>query len=962
MHSRLLVRTILPLLGLVLVLTPASQAALPNRISSVAEDARTPVQHTVSPRVRMAADLGSAPSSRILDSLTLRFSMTAAQQAALTQLLIDQQNPSSPKYHKWLTPEQFGAQFGLSSADISKVSAWLTSQGFTITGVARSSTFITFTGTVAQAQKAFHTSIHNLSLDGEQHFSNTTDAALPPSIAGVVSTITGLNNFRFKTRAHVRSVNANTLQPQYTSSVSGGHYIAPGDFYTIYDVNSLISSGITGAGVGQCSTQPAGTVCGDIAIVGQVDLNLADVAAFRAASGLAANVPIVQLYGTDPGTATSATSTPSTNDLDEAQLDVEWAGASAPSAKIVYVNSKDVINISLSQAIDKNLAPIVSISYGACEASAGISGMNSFNQLFQMGNAMGITIVGPAGDSGATDCDYHSATATQGLAVDFPGSSPFVTSAGGTMFNEGSDANSYWGAGNGAYSGSAIKYIPEAVWNESSSTGLGAGGGGASAFFAKPGWQTGTGVPADFARDVPDISLNAAFNHDGYLLCAEGSCTNGYRNAAGNLSIVGGTSVAAPTFAGMLALVEQKIGSRIGNANPILYGLANSTYYNNVFHDIQSGSNSSVCEPGTPNCPNGGSIGYTAGPGYDLATGWGTISAYNLATKWSLVTPAGGSSATGSTLSATSLTTSKSICGLTGGSLPLSVTVINGTFDASGNPVVGPTPTGTVQFLVDNAAVGSGTLDSNGRATYTLNTSTLSSGGHTISALYSGDSTYVQSRGTLRGSDGSLTPIDLVSASNPDFSISPCSASITVKSGGTTPGIVLTLAPFNGFTGTIRLTANVDKSIAAGYTFSTGSTVTINSGASVPATFTLSAYQTNANTATALLKMASNHPSAARVPWYIAGSGATLACMFLLVLPRRRRWGTLLAVIISAGIVGGAIGCGSGKNTSTTPTQTNPITSTTNATPGTYNVTVTAVASTTAGNVVHSTTVALTVQ
>jgi subtilase family serine protease len=960
MHSRLFLRTILPLLGSVFALTAVGHAVLPNRISSIATESRTPLQHTVSPRVKAAADLGSALSSRILDNLTLRFSMTAAQQAALTQLLADQQNPSSPRYHQWLTPDQFGAQFGLSSGDIDKVSAWLTSQGFTVTGVARSSTFITFKGTVAQAQRAFNTSIHNLSVDGEQHFSNTTDAALPPSIAGVVSTITGLNNFRLKTRAHVRSVNANTLQPQFTSSVSGGHYMAPGDFYTIYDVNSLINNGITGAGVGQCSTKPAGAICGDIAIVGQVDLSLADVAAFRSASGLAANVPIIQLYGTDPGPATSATSTPSTNDLDEAQLDVEWAGASAPSAKIVYVNSKDVINISLTHAIDDNLAPIISISYGECEAAAGISGMNSFNQLFQMANAMGITIVGPSGDSGATDCDYHSATATEGLAVDFPGSSPFVTSAGGTMFNEGSDTTSYWSASNGTNSGSAIKYIPEAVWNESSSTSLGAGGGGASAFFAKPAWQTGTGVPSDFARDVPDISLNAAFNHDGYLLCVQGSCANGFRNAAGNLSVVGGTSVAAPTFAGMLALVQQKIGSRIGNANPVLYGLANSTYYYNVFHDVVTGNNSSVCEPGTPNCPNGGSIGYNAGSGYDLATGWGTINAFNLAYMWTLVTPAGGGSATGTTLSATSLTTSKSICGLTGGSLPLTVTVINGTFNSSGSPVVGPTPTGAVQFLVDNAVVGSGTLDSNGKATYTLDTSTLSSGGHTISAVYSGSSTYAQSRGTLLASDGSLTPIDLVSSSNPDFSISPCTASATVKSGSSTSGIVLTLAPFNGFTGTIKLTANVDKTIAAAYTFSTGSSVTINSNTSVPTTFTLSAFQTNANTATALVKIASNDPPAGKTPWYIAGSGATLACMFLVLVPRRRRWGTLLALIISTGVIGGALGCGSGTSAATTPTQTNP--SSTNAAPGTYNITITAVASTTAGNVVHSTTLLVTVQ
>ncbi|MEO6910525.1 MAG: protease pro-enzyme activation domain-containing protein [Edaphobacter sp.] len=958
MHSRLFFRTILPILGLVLVLPSIGHATPPNRIASVAAESRAPLQHTVSPRVKYAADLGSTPGSRMLDSLTLRFSMTAAQQAALTQLLIDQQNPSSPRYHQWLTPEQFAAQFGLSSADIAKVSSWLTGQGFTVTKVARSGTFITFKGTVGQAQRAFNTSIHNLSVNGEQHFSNTTDLSFPPSIAGVVATVTGLNNFTLKSRARVRTVSpanpadANRVQPKYTSSVTGNHYIAPGDFYTIYDVNPLLSNSINGTGI-------------SIAIMGQVDISLADVAAFRAAAGLSANVPTIKLYGTDPGAATSSTSTPSTGDLSEAQLDVEWSGAVAPNASIIYVNSTDVINVSLPGAVDDDLAPIMSISYGLCEAASTVSGLDSFNQLFQQANAQGITIVGPSGDSGATDCDYSTTTATQGLTVDFPSSSPFVTSMGGTMFNEGttSGATAYWSGTNGSTGGSAISYIPETVWNETNSTnGLSAGGGGASAFFPKPAWQIGTGVPNDYARDVPDVSLNAASIHDGYLFCVQGSCTaGGFRNSAGNLTVVGGTSVAAPSFAGILALVQQKISSRIGNANPVIYALANGSNYNNIFNDVTSGNNSSPCEAGTPDCPNGGSIGYNAGPGYDQATGWGSINAFNLANNWSSATPIIDSSQT-HTLSSTSVTTSSPICGISGGSLPLSVTVINGTFDNNGRPIVGPTPTGSVQFLVDNVAVGSPVGLSGGTATYTLNTSALSSGGHTVSAVYSGDGTYASSRGTLLASDGSLSPIDVISTTSPDFSISPCAASTSVRSGGTAPGIVFTFTPVQGFTGTINLTVSTNQSIAAGYAFSPASTstdtITINSTAGVPVTFTLSAFQSNAKSATARLKQASNHPPATRLPWYITGSGASLACMFLLVLPRRRRWGVLFALILSVGVVGGAIGCGSGKSSSggsTSPTVTN-------AAPGTYNITITAVASTPTGNLVHNATVAFTVQ
>lgn len=975
MHNRLLFRSLLPGLGLVLALTPVGHAAPPNRIASISTESRAPLPHTVSPRARIAADLGSTPSSRILDNLTLRFSMTTAQQAALTQLLIDQQNPSSPRYHQWLTPEQFGAQFGLSGADLAKVSSWLTGQGFTITGVARSGTFITFKGTVAQAQRAFNTSIHNLSVDGEQHFSNTNDVSLPPAIAGVVATVTGLNNFTLKARAKVRTVapaspvgSGNMVQPKYTSSVSGAHFIAPGDFYTIYDVNPLISNGITGLGVG------SGVGGGySIAVMGQVDISLADVTAFRTASGLCTVVsstcptplPTVKVYGTDPGPATSSTSTPSTGDLAEAQLDVEWAGAAAPNASIVYVNSTDVLNVSMPHAIDDNLAPIMTISYGLCEAAATVSGLDSFNQLFQQANAQGITIVGPSGDSGATDCDYQTTIATQGLAVDYPGSSPFVTSMGGTMFNEGSDtgATAYWSANNGPTGGSAISSaIPTVVWNESNSSGLSAGGGGSSAFFAKPAWQTGTGVPNDFARDVPDISLNAASGHDGYLFCVQGSCTGGgFRNAAGNLSVVGGTSAAAPSFAGILALVQQKIGSRIGNANPTIYALANSPSYTTVFNDITSGNNSSPCQTGTPDCPNGGSIGYNASPGYDLATGWGTISTFNLANNWNSVTPIIDSGAT-HIISATSVTTSSPICGISGGSLALSVTVINGTFNNSGNPNIGATPTGTVQFLVDNLPTGSPVALSAGRAAYTLNTSALSSGGHTVTAVYSGDNTYASSRGTLLASDGSLTPIDVISTTSPDFSITPCATSISAKSGTTAQGIVFTFTPVKGFTGTINLAVSANRSIAAGYAFSPASTatdtITISSATAVPVTFTLSAFQSNAKSSTAKLKVASNHPPAGKLPWYITGSGATLACMFLLVLPRRRRWGTLLALIISIGVVGGAVGCGGSSGSSSTP-----ITPTqTNTAPGTYKITITAVATTPTGNLVHDATVLFTVQ
>ncbi len=496
MLSRLVSRFVIPAVGL-LVLAPLAYAAPQSRIATINGNSRVPLQHTIPSRARIANDLGSAPADTKLSSMSLRFNMTAAQQADLTQLMIDQQNPSSPSYHKWLTPEQFGTRFGLNSADIGKVSTWLTSQGFTVTGVARSSTFISFSGTIAQAQQAFGTSIHTLSLNGEQHISNVTDPVLPSSVAGVVTAITGLNDFKIKPRTRVRVV-----RPQYTQTTNGtvSHYVAPADFYKIYDVPAQ-STGNTGSGI-------------TIAVMGQTNISANDVALFRSAAGLPVKAPtIVPVVLNPPGVLKS--------DVDEAQLDVEWSGAAAQAANIIYAYGNDVFADSLTQTIDNYTTlssgltvNIISISYGLCESGWGQSFLNTYNQLLQQANVEGITVVGPTGDAGATDCD-SSGLATEGLAVDFPSSSPFVTAAGGTMFNEGS--GSYWSSTNGTGGESATGYIPELPWNETTAAaGLdagGAGGGGASAFFSKPTWQVCTAgsttgacsgnTPSDSARDVP---------------------------------------------------------------------------------------------------------------------------------------------------------------------------------------------------------------------------------------------------------------------------------------------------------------------------------------------------------------------------------------------------------------------------------------------------------------------------
>jgi hypothetical protein len=978
MRSRRLPYLIAPLALLATTFLPFAQAVVQSRIAGpVNGGARTPLPGTIMKRAQRAADLGTAPADKKLESMSLRFSMTPAQQADLTQLLADQLNPASASYHQWLTPEQFGARFGLSSADLAKVSTWLTSQGFTITETARSSNSITFSGTVAQVQQAFGTSIHSLSVDGEQHISNMTDPTLPAPVASVVTAITGLNDFRPKPRSRARNASpVDPSQPLYTQTVgtTTSHYIAPADFYTIYDFNPLPTS-----------STPAGGTGVTIAVMGQTRMNSgstlpdSNVAQFRTAAGLPAINLQLQLAGTDPGL--------STDDVDEAHLDVEWSGAAAPGAKILFVYSADIFNSALSYAITNKVAPLITISYGGCESGLGSTLVTSINQMLAQANAQGQTVISSSGDAGATDCDTSN-VATEGLNVDFPSSSPYATSAGGTMFS--GDANSpatYWSSNNGTSGGSALSYIPEQPWNETNSTGGldagGGGGGGASAYFSKPAWQTGPGVPNDSSRDLPDISLNAAAMHDGYLVCSSGDtqgdtpCTNGFLSSNGVPNVFGGTSFVAPTFAGILALVEQKTNPTgattgwLGNVGPILYGFLNGPTYSSVFHDIISGNNSVPCTQGTPNCPNGGSIGFTAGTGYDQASGIGSIDVNQLVTGWSAVKPVGiggtiGAGFTTTTLTATSATGS-SVCSVSSGSLALNVTV-------SGS-VSGTTPTGTVQFFVDNVAVtGSPSTLSGGTATYNLVTSSLSSGGHVISAVYSGDGNYAGSKGTLRAPvslspvvfvnstpitiypNGTAASVDIVSGQSPDFSITAptCGATTTVQPGATAAGVTFTITPFNGFTGSVKLTVTNNNEMAATPSFSV-SPVNITTSAGVTTSFVVTASQVTATAnAVAPAPRPGHRGFSGKMPWYAAGSGATLAWLCLFMLPRRRRWGALLAVVITISAIT-AVGCGS--NSSTTGGGgggggTAPPAGTTNASPGTYMFTVTAISSN--GNLVHS--------
>jgi subtilase family serine protease len=884
-------------------------AAAPQRILVPIDGSQvSTLPGNVPPAARGATDLGLAPANTALTNLSLRFNMTDAQQVELAQLLVDQQNPASPRYHQWLTPEQFGAQFGLAAADIQKVSSWLTSQGFTVTGIAHGGLFISFSGTAAQVESAFHTQIHSLSLNGENHIANLTSPALPAAVAAVTSSITGLHDFRVKPHLrHAAEVGSNAVAPLYTSAASGNHFIAPGDFYTIYDENTLLNSGINGTGV-------------KIAVIGQIDINLSDIATFRSLGGLSVNPPVITLEGTDPGQPAR-----DTDDLLESELDVEWAGATAPAATVLFVTGFDVFNNSLTQAIDQNLAPVISASYGECEVNAVQGNLTtSFFTLLQQANAQGQTLVASAGDSGATDCDNSVAVATSGLAVDFPALMPNVTGIGGTAFND--STGTFWTSTNGANMGSALSYIPETPWNDTvANASLSSGGGGVSTTFPKPYWQVGTGVPADSSRDVPDVSLNAAILHDATLICTPGYCVDGYKNSTGSHDIVGGTSVGAPQFAGLLALVVQKTGSRIGNANPIIYALANSAFYSTVFHDVTTGSNVSPCTAGSTNCPAGGSIGYNAGVGYDLASGWGSVDVTNMVNKWSSVTPA--VSTIGTTVSTTSLTGTPSAV-VQGTNISFTATVGG----ASG------TPTGTVQFLLDNVALGGPVTLNAGVALYSLVTTSIPNGAHTVQVVYPGNATYAGSKSSFN--------IVITSSGVPDFSFTPATSTVTVAGGATSPGTVITVNGLNSFTGTVNLTVSVPSSLSAA--LSNGAVSFTNTKTGGTTTLVVNAFVIKAVSGSSASLRSPAHP------WYGPGSGIALAGILMLILPKRRRFMGALVAVISVGLFA-VSGCGGGGSASTT---TNPVTNTPS---GSYTVTITGTGTSGTTTVTHTATVTVVV-
>ena len=559
-----------------------AQNAVPSRITAAIDESKLTVLHgNTLPLARGAFDRGAAANNLQMDQMLLVLQRSAAQQAALDRLLAAQQDKTSPEYHHWLTPEEFGEQFGASDADVQKVRAWLESHGFQVNSVSKGRDLINFSGSAGQVRTAFHTTMHQYAMGTRDHLANAEDPAIPTALAPVVAGVRSLNDFFPSAKHHARSGEGMkaVLKPHITLTNGGEtlYGVGPTDFATIYGITPLwnASPAVNGSGV-------------TIAVVSASDINITDVNQFRTLFGLSAInfLKVIPPGSTDPGVVGPSSNGGPDQDEDETEavFDVEWSGAVATNAKIDLVASKDTaqtagIDLSAEYIVDNTLAPILSESYGSCELGLESAGNAFYNSLWSQAAAEGITVSIATGDSGSDGCDALGSTTNNsslqegvyGLGVNGIASTPYDVAVGGTDFNDHVAPNPFWNPTNaGGTEASAVSYVPELAWNDSCTNPLiyGAfgdssaaqacndprvqddgndgsvaaggfffvsptgGGGGTSncttsntsatvdctGGYAKPSWQTGPGVPADGKRDLPDISFFAEGSQDSYGL------------------------------------------------------------------------------------------------------------------------------------------------------------------------------------------------------------------------------------------------------------------------------------------------------------------------------------------------------------------------------------------------------------------------------------------------------------
>ncbi|HET7184318.1 MAG TPA: protease pro-enzyme activation domain-containing protein [Terriglobales bacterium] len=801
-------------------------------------------------------DRGRVPDSLPLEHMLLQLKRSPEQEAALQQFIDELHTQGSPNFHHWLTAQEFGERYGVAPSDLDAVTAWLESHGFQVNVVYPSGMLIDFSGTAGQVGAAFQTEIHHIEFKGERHLANMSDPRVPAALAPVISGVVSLHDFRPHALHRMRRV-----KPEFTFTdfLGGINYaVVPADLATIYNLNPVFASGISGQGQ-------------TIVLIEDTDVyRAADWSTFRSTFGLSkySSASFTQVHPPAPAPTNNcgAPGVIAPNDA-EAILDAEWASAAAPSAAIEMAACADTSTtfgglIALQNLINASTAPpsIMSISYGQCETVNGAAANAAYNSAYQQAVAEGVSIFVAAGDSGAAGCDNSAAEATHGIGVNAFASTPYNVAVGGTDFSDTFDGtnDTYWSLGNTADFGSALFYIPEIPWNDSCAGGLlsaylgyfptygpsslcndplfgsffmttVAGGGGPSqcatgtpstsgvvsgscAGWPKPSWQSVFGNPSDGVRDTPDVSLFAAdglWSHF-YIFCWSDTANGGAACGSdpSTWSGAGGTSFSSPILAGIQALINQKAGGPQGNPAPVYYQLAAAEYGS-------AGSTVCISSNGTgvsPNCTfydvTFGDMDVSCvGPNCYLGGGSvGVLSTSNAAFAPAYGTTTGWDFATGiGTINAANLVNNWPVSGppqdFTISASPASLSITQGD---SGSSTISITPQNGFSGSVSFAASG---LPSGVTASFDPASATTSS---TLKLTVSSTAATGTANVTITGTSGSLTrQAQLTITVNPaaSFTLSASPSALNVIQGGQGSSTV-TVNPLSGFSGTVALSAS----------------------------------------------------------------------------------------------------------------------------------------------------------
>jgi subtilase family serine protease len=743
----------------------AALAALPSiALASASNAALAGIDTTEAPRVTQTVDnrvvstlsnthlslldrvsaTGPVADSAPMNHMQLILQRSASRAAALEQLIAAQHDPSSAKFHQWLTPGEFGQAFGVADADIDAVTSWLTSQGFKVNGVYPNKLQIDFSGTAGQVQQAFHTQENHYIVNHVSHVANASDISMPTALRDVVVGVAGLNDFRpqplhkppqtaqfnastqrFKVE---QSPNSNTSagpspMVDFTGGVRG---FVPYDMQTIYDTSALYAKGLTGKGI-------------TIAVVEDQDMDVSDWPNFVSQFGLGAYGGTFNqfqpLLSPDTGNCTDPGGNSPSGESIETVLDSEYSTAMAPGANIWVATCNDAgstnffggVFTAASNLINGASRPnIISASYGYGEGFTDSASKTAIDLMWAQADAEGISVFVSSGDSGSNP-SFNGSIINGVPAIDANSfaTSPNDTGVGGTDTADVLDGTTskYFNSTLNAVYGSAKSYVPEITWNESCGNTRAAkdlihasalqfcknaliydpygyyvtsesGSGGPSSVDMKPVWQRIVhGAAKDQSRDLPDVSLFGG-SYGGYswvILCIGAyPCT---ANFTSPVELVAGTSLSAPMFAGIQALLDQglsKAGGSVdqGNAAPTLYELARNEYGGAnglapptlaacdadngtkgtskcVFHNVTDGGNSTQCialtGETTTDCYYYGTIqnlqglygpaqvgltsssatkynsttaAFAARAGWSFANGLGSVNASNLLSAW----------------------------------------------------------------------------------------------------------------------------------------------------------------------------------------------------------------------------------------------------------------------------------------------------------------------------------------